>query len=158
MLTSDIIKVKSHHFSGMNFLYQVIVPPRHGHLEHSRIPGMPITAFTHTEVWARTSSHRRTQIVPASLLFDFKVEREYISYIHDGSDTRADSFTVVANQTEIRKQSQPCVVHIHVTPVNDEMPVVAANKGLEVSREISGHSFSTVFLCLGQRQEQSVSV
>lgn len=49
-LTSDIIKVTSRHFSGMNFLYQVTVPPRHGHLEHSRIPGMPITAFTHTEV------------------------------------------------------------------------------------------------------------
>lgn len=62
------------------------------------------------------------------------MEREYISYIHDGSDTQADSFTVVANQTEIRKQSQPCTVHIHITPVNDEMPVVAANKGLKVSR------------------------
>lgn len=68
-------------------------------------------------------------------MFDFKVEREYISYIHDGSDTQDDSFTVVANQTEIRKQSQPCVVHINITPVNDEMPVVAANKGLKVSRE-----------------------
>lgn len=69
------------------------------------------------------------------------MEREYISYIHDGSDTQADSFTVVANQTEIRKQSQPCVVHVNITPVNDEMPVVAANKGLKVSREIPGHSF-----------------
>jgi len=49
-LTADIIKVASHHFAGMNFLYQVIVPPRFGHLEHSRIPGMPINAFTHTEV------------------------------------------------------------------------------------------------------------
>jgi len=49
-LTTDIIKVANHHFSGMNFLYQVIVPPQHGYLEHSRIPGMPISAFTHTEV------------------------------------------------------------------------------------------------------------
>lgn len=49
-LTSRIIKVASHHFSGLNFLYQVIVPPGFGHLEHSRIPGMPINAFTHTEV------------------------------------------------------------------------------------------------------------
>lgn len=49
-LTTNIIKVASHHFAGMNFLYQVIVPPRFGHLEHSRIPGMPITAFTQTEV------------------------------------------------------------------------------------------------------------
>lgn len=49
-LTTDIIKVANHHFSDMNFLYQVMDPPRYGHLEHSRIPGMPITAFTHTEV------------------------------------------------------------------------------------------------------------
>ncbi|KAM9841260.1 chondroitin sulfate proteoglycan 4-like [Aulostomus maculatus] len=108
-LTSDIIKVANHHFSGMNFLYQIIGPPRHGHLEHSRIPGMPITAFTHTEL-----------------------EREYISYIHDGSDTLADNFTIMANQTEIRKHSPPCTVRINVTPVNDETPVVTANQGLKV--------------------------
>ncbi|XP_040053618.2 chondroitin sulfate proteoglycan 4 [Gasterosteus aculeatus] len=108
-LTPDIIKVASHHFSGMNFLYQVITPPRHGHLEHSRIPGMPITAFTHTEL-----------------------EREYISYIHDGSDTLRDNFTIVANQTEIKKNSLPCTGHIKVTPVDDETPVVTTNKGLKV--------------------------
>uniref|UniRef100_UPI003AADBE43 chondroitin sulfate proteoglycan 4-like n=1 Tax=Centroberyx gerrardi TaxID=166262 RepID=UPI003AADBE43 len=108
-LTSDIIKVASHHFSGMNFLYQVLVAPRHGHLEHSRIPGMPITAFTHTEV-----------------------EREYISYIHDGSDTLSDNFTIVANQTEIRKHSLPCAVQINIIPVNDETPVVTANRELKV--------------------------
>ncbi|KAG7228389.1 hypothetical protein CRUP_034443, partial [Coryphaenoides rupestris] len=48
-LTLDIIKVTNHHFRGLNFLYEVIVPPQHGHLEHRRIPGMPISAFTHTE-------------------------------------------------------------------------------------------------------------
>ncbi|XP_075935926.1 chondroitin sulfate proteoglycan 4-like [Anarhichas minor] len=108
-LTTDIIKVANHHFSGMNFLYQIIIPPRHGHLEHSRIPGMPITAFTHKEV-----------------------EHEYISYIHDGSDTLRDNFTLVANQTEIRKHSLPCTAHIKVTPVDDETPVVTTNKGLKV--------------------------
>ncbi|KAM8828482.1 chondroitin sulfate proteoglycan 4-like isoform 2-T2 [Spinachia spinachia] len=108
-LTPDIITVASHHFSGMNFLYQVIAPPIHGHLEHSRIPGMPITAFTHTEL-----------------------EREYISYIHDGSDTLRDNFTIVANQTEINKNSLPCTGHIRVTPVDDETPVVTTNKGLKV--------------------------
>ncbi|XP_062290022.1 chondroitin sulfate proteoglycan 4-like [Scomber scombrus] len=108
-LTPSIIKVTNHHFSGMNFLYQIIIPPRHGHLEHSRIPGMPITAFTHTEV-----------------------EREYISYIHDGSDTLNDNFTIVANQTEIRKHSLPCTVPISITPVNDETPVVTTNRGLKV--------------------------
>ncbi|XP_061590352.1 chondroitin sulfate proteoglycan 4-like [Cololabis saira] len=108
-LTPDIIKVGSHHFAGMNFLYQVIIPPRFGHLEHSRIPGMPITAFTHTEV-----------------------EREYISYVHDGSETLRDNFTIVANQTETKKHSLPSTVHINIIPVNDETPVVTVNRGLKV--------------------------
>ncbi|XP_056157893.1 chondroitin sulfate proteoglycan 4-like [Lampris incognitus] len=108
-LTSDIVKVTSHHFSGMSFLYQVIEPPRHGHLEHSRIPGMPITAFTQTEL-----------------------ERQYISYIHDGSDTLTDNFTLFANQTETRKHSQLCTAHVHISPVNDETPAVTANRELKV--------------------------
>ncbi|XP_057674740.1 chondroitin sulfate proteoglycan 4-like isoform X2 [Corythoichthys intestinalis] len=108
-LTPDIITIDSHHFSGLNFLYQIVIPPRHGHLEHSRIPGMPISAFTHTEV-----------------------EREYISYIHDGSDTVRDNFTIMANLTEHQKHSLPCTIHINVTPVNDETPVVTNNQGLKV--------------------------
>lgn len=69
-----------------------------------------------------------------NLLF-FQVEREYISYIHDGSETLSDNFTIVANQTEIRKHSLPCTVHINVTPVNDETPVVTTNRGLKVGSD-----------------------
>lgn len=68
------------------------------------------------------------------VFFGLQVEREYISYIHDGSETQKDSFTIVANQTEIRKHSLPCVVHVNITPVNDETPVITANKGLKVGR------------------------
>lgn len=64
-----------------------------------------------------------------------QVEREYISYIHDGSDTLRDNFTIVANQTEIRKHSLPCTAHISVIPVNDETPVVTTNKGLKVGSD-----------------------
>ncbi|KAJ0015474.1 hypothetical protein NQD34_009094, partial [Periophthalmus magnuspinnatus] len=109
ILTPDIIKVNSHHFTGMNFLYEVVAPPRHGHLEHSGIPGMSITAFTHSEM-----------------------ERELISYIHDGSETLTDDFNLMANQTEVRKHSLPCTVHIDITPVNDESPTVTVNKGLKM--------------------------
>ena len=63
------------------------------------------------------------------------MEREYISYIHDGSDTLSDSFTVVANQTETGKHSLPRTVHVSVTPVNDETPLVTANEGLKVGGE-----------------------
>lgn len=147
-LTTDIIMVANNHFQGMNFLYQVTVPPRFGHLEHSRIPGMPITAFTHTEVRMNECHLREcfslfwqlfqetnTRAIRGSSLFNFfclQVEREYISYIHDGSETEKDSFTIVANQTEISKHSLPCVAHVNITPVNDETPVVTANNGLKV--------------------------
>ncbi|CAL9683651.1 unnamed protein product [Knipowitschia caucasica] len=108
-LTPDIIKVNGRHFEGMNFLYQVVAPPRHGHLEHSRISGMPISAFTQAEV-----------------------EHEFISYIHDGSETLTDDFILVANQTEVQKHSLPCTVHILITAVNDQRPTVSTNKGLKV--------------------------
>lgn len=66
-------------------------------------------------------------------IISLQVEREYISYIHDGSDTQTDNFTIVANQTEITKHSLPCTVHIDIKPINDETPVVTANRGLKVS-------------------------
>uniref|UniRef100_A0A3Q3JC71 Laminin G domain-containing protein n=1 Tax=Monopterus albus TaxID=43700 RepID=A0A3Q3JC71_MONAL len=92
LLTSDIIKVASHHFSGMSFL-----------------------------------------LLRVKLLsIYFQVEREYISYVHDGSDTQRDNFTIVANQTEIAKHSQPCTVHINIIPINDETPVITVNQGLKV--------------------------
>uniref|UniRef100_A0A3Q2W506 Chondroitin sulfate proteoglycan 4-like n=1 Tax=Haplochromis burtoni TaxID=8153 RepID=A0A3Q2W506_HAPBU len=47
-------------------------------------------------------------------------------------DTLRDNFTIVANQTETRKHSLPCAVHINITPVNDETPVITTNHGLKV--------------------------
>uniref|UniRef100_A0A3B4AXU3 Laminin G domain-containing protein n=1 Tax=Periophthalmus magnuspinnatus TaxID=409849 RepID=A0A3B4AXU3_9GOBI len=60
------------------------------------------------------------------------MERELISYIHDGSETLTDDFNLMANQTEVRKHSLPCTVHIDITPVNDESPTVTVNKGLKM--------------------------
>lgn len=61
-----------------------------------------------------------------------QVEHEFISYIHDGSETTADYFTLLANDTDIRKQSAPQVLHVNVTPVNDEAPVITVNRILRV--------------------------
>lgn len=49
-LTQDVLSVTSRHFSGINFLYTLIEPPRHGHVEHSRHPGVAITSFTRRQV------------------------------------------------------------------------------------------------------------
>uniref|UniRef100_G3NL98 Chondroitin sulfate proteoglycan 4ba n=1 Tax=Gasterosteus aculeatus aculeatus TaxID=481459 RepID=G3NL98_GASAC len=48
------------------------------------------------------------------------------------SETSADCFTVTANDTGLRKQSAPQTVHIQVTAVNDEPPVITANRVLRV--------------------------
>ncbi|XP_023124945.2 chondroitin sulfate proteoglycan 4 [Amphiprion ocellaris] len=108
-LTQDVLKVTNRHFSGINFFYSLTERPQHGHIEHSRHPGVPITTFTRKQV-----------------------EHEFIYYVHDSSETLADNFTVVANDTSLRKQSAAQTVSIQVTAVNDEPPVITANRVLRV--------------------------
>ncbi|XP_077378738.1 chondroitin sulfate proteoglycan 4 isoform X2 [Festucalex cinctus] len=108
-LTKDILEVNNRHFSGINFLFNVTEPPRHGHIEHSRHPGVPLTTFSRRQV-----------------------EHEFIYYVHDSSETLADNFTVVANDTGLRKQSEARTLFVQVTAVNDEPPVITANRVLRV--------------------------
>ncbi|XP_041856359.1 chondroitin sulfate proteoglycan 4 [Melanotaenia boesemani] len=108
-LTQDVLKVTNRHFSGINFFYSLTEPPQHGHIEHSRHPGVAITTFTRRQV-----------------------EHEFIYYVHDSSETLADNFTVVANDTGLRKQSAAQTVYIEVTAVNDEPPVITTNRVLRV--------------------------
>ncbi|XP_041643048.1 chondroitin sulfate proteoglycan 4 [Cheilinus undulatus] len=108
-LTQDVLKVVSQHFAGINFLYSLTQPPKHGHIEHSRHPGIPLTSFSRRQV-----------------------EHEFIYYVHDSSETSSDNFTIVANDTGLRKQSAAQTVYIQVTAVNDEPPVITANRVLRV--------------------------
>ncbi|XP_060894515.1 chondroitin sulfate proteoglycan 4 [Labrus mixtus] len=108
-LTQDVLKVVNRHFSGINFLYSLTDPPKHGHIEHSRHTGIPLTSFSRRQV-----------------------EHEFIYYVHDSSETSSDNFTIVANDTGLRKQSAAQTVYIQVTAVNDEPPVITANRVLRV--------------------------
>ncbi|TTC59080.1 Chondroitin sulfate proteoglycan 4 [Bagarius yarrelli] len=108
-LTQDVIKVTGRHFAEHHIQYRVIEGPHHGHIENSRNPGVPIPSFTRVQV-----------------------EHEFISYVHDGSETTVDNFTLVANDTDVCKQSLPRVVYVSVTPVNHEAPVITVNRILRV--------------------------
>nr|XP_055055897.1 LOW QUALITY PROTEIN: chondroitin sulfate proteoglycan 4 [Misgurnus anguillicaudatus] len=108
-LTEVIIKVTNSHFTGLNFVYYVSEGPLHGRIENSRFPGIPTTYFTKKQV-----------------------EQEFIYYVHDNSETLEDSFTITANDTELRKHSAPWTVYVQVIAVNDESPVITANKVLRV--------------------------
>ena len=49
-LTQEVLRVTNRHFSGINFLYSLTEPPLHGHIEHSRSPGVHLTSFTRRQV------------------------------------------------------------------------------------------------------------
>ena len=51
-------------------------------------------------------------------------------YVHNGSDSTRDRFTLVA-RTE-SKTSVPAAVHVRVIPVDDETPRVVNNTGIRV--------------------------
>uniref|UniRef100_A0A8C4FEJ6 Chondroitin sulfate proteoglycan 4ba n=1 Tax=Dicentrarchus labrax TaxID=13489 RepID=A0A8C4FEJ6_DICLA len=109
-LTQDVLKVTNRHFSGINFLYK------------SQI----IDCF----VPCCCAFKLRVSLI-ISMFFN-QVEHEFIYYVHDSSETSADNFTVVANDTGLRKQSAAQTVYIQVTAVNDEPPVITANRVLRV--------------------------
>uniref|UniRef100_A0A3P8XIH7 Laminin G domain-containing protein n=1 Tax=Esox lucius TaxID=8010 RepID=A0A3P8XIH7_ESOLU len=108
-LTNEVVQVNNRHFSELNIFYNVSQPPCHGHIEHARIHGVAIPSFTRKQVNAG-----------------------HIYYVHDGSDTLADNFTITANDTDVQKYSRPCTVFVSVMPVNDEAPVITANRILRV--------------------------
>ena len=54
----------------------------------------------------------------------------YLQYFHNGADTLSDKFTLVARTST--KTSVPATVNIQIIPVNDEVPRIVNNTGLEV--------------------------
>lgn len=61
-----------------------------------------------------------------------QVEQQMIHYVHDGSETLSDSFVLVANASDMDRQSQPVAFAITILPVNDQPPVLTTNTGLQV--------------------------
>lgn len=56
-----------------------------------------------------------------------------IYYVHDDSEELLDNFTIFANSLELGKQSFPQTLFVTVESINDEAPVITANKILQVS-------------------------
>ncbi|XP_078075471.1 chondroitin sulfate proteoglycan 4 [Mustelus asterias] len=108
-LTEDFIKVASSHFAELNFEYLVMEKPNHGHIENSRFPGLPLLSFTRKQV-----------------------EQEFIYYVHDDSESLQDNFSIMINDTQLRKESLLWTVSVNVTSVNDEPPIITTNKVFKV--------------------------
>ncbi|XP_072461735.1 chondroitin sulfate proteoglycan 4-like [Notamacropus eugenii] len=108
-LLKDFLKIPNHHFVGIDCEFVLVESPKHGYIENSHFPRIKLIKFTRKQV-----------------------EKELIYYVHDGSEELLDSFTVFVNNTELGKQSLPQTLFVTVQPVNDEAPVIVANKILRV--------------------------
>ncbi|XP_035292031.1 chondroitin sulfate proteoglycan 4 [Anguilla anguilla] len=108
-LSEEVIKVPDRRFSAPNLLFTVSSPPQQGRIEHSYFPGIPIITFTRKQV-----------------------EQELIHYVHEGSGALEDSFTVIASDVELRKESLPQTVHVWVAAGKSNAPVITANRILRV--------------------------
>ncbi|NWJ02786.1 CSPG4 protein, partial [Crypturellus undulatus] len=108
-LVEDYLKISSRHFAGLGCDVILVEQPKHGYVENIHIPGIKLTKFTRKQV-----------------------EEELIYYVHDDSEEPTDNFTVIINNTELRKQSLPQTLFVTVIAVNDEAPVIKVNKILQV--------------------------
>ncbi|XP_006888437.1 PREDICTED: chondroitin sulfate proteoglycan 4 [Elephantulus edwardii] len=89
---------------------QVLEPPQHGALRKEEDPqDGTLQAFSWREV-----------------------EQQLIRYVHDGSETLTDSFVLVANASEMNRQSHPVTLTVTVLPVNDQPPILTTNTGLQI--------------------------
>uniref|UniRef100_A0A8D2LRD2 Chondroitin sulfate proteoglycan 4 n=2 Tax=Varanus komodoensis TaxID=61221 RepID=A0A8D2LRD2_VARKO len=110
VLSVDILNIPSTYFTAHHVEFVVLKAPEHGVLQNAERPEEGgLSAFS----WA-------------------EVEHRSIQYVHDGSETLADRFTVLANISELNRQSQPKTVSVNILPSNDEAPVLVVNLGLQI--------------------------
>nr|XP_056705022.1 LOW QUALITY PROTEIN: chondroitin sulfate proteoglycan 4-like [Euleptes europaea] len=109
VLDEDFLKIPTSHFVGLNCEFDLLEPPKHGRIANSHFPGLALTKFSRQQV-----------------------EQGLISYIHDDSEQLLDNFTMVANSTELWKQSLPRMIFVTIRPINDESPRIKRNKVLRV--------------------------
>lgn len=89
--------------------FVLLKPPKHGYVENSHFPRLKLMKFTRKQV-----------------------ENKLICYAYDDSEELLDNFTIFANSSELGKQSFPQTLFVTVESVNDEAPIITANKILQV--------------------------
>ena len=106
-LSTDLIRVDHRHF--LSVMFVIIKAPLHGTLESENQAGRPLLWFSQQQL-----------------------EQGLIYYIHDGTDTTEDTFTIMARQEGGQKKSNPHTIDVRIQPVNDQPPRITNNLGLQV--------------------------
>nr|XP_028561783.1 chondroitin sulfate proteoglycan 4 isoform X1 [Podarcis muralis] len=110
VLSMDILNIPSTYFTALEVEFVIVEPPEHGIFQKVERPEEgSLSAFSWSEV-----------------------EHQLVQYMHDGSESLVDRFTVVANISKHNQESQPRTVYIDILPSNDEAPVLMVNMGLQM--------------------------
>nr|XP_033775490.1 chondroitin sulfate proteoglycan 4 [Geotrypetes seraphini] len=122
VLSSDILSVSNAYFTTFNLEFMVLEQPRNGSIRNAaRHEDNALHVFTWDEV-----------------------EQQLIIYQHDDSESSFDSFTVIANASEIGKWSQPIAVSVAIVLENDESPLLTVNTGLQLWEDTAAEITSAV--------------
>ncbi|KAJ8249385.1 hypothetical protein GJAV_G00234230 [Gymnothorax javanicus] len=108
-LTPDVLNISHPYYSSANIDFVVENPPQHGNIRYLDGDEDDLSFFTWIEV-----------------------QQGLIYYLHDGSETTEDYFTLSASAFEIERSSSYFTISVTVQPVNDEPPKVVHNTGLEL--------------------------
>ena len=79
-----------------------------------------------------------------------QVNAERIYYVHDGSDSIHDDFSLMAISVTSDKKSNPQTIGVTIDPVNDQVPVVTKNKILDVWTGMSFCDLSEIEFCANE--------
>ncbi|XP_052663060.1 LOW QUALITY PROTEIN: chondroitin sulfate proteoglycan 4 [Harpia harpyja] len=109
-LSTGILNIPNAYYTALGVEFRVLKPPQFGTLLNSE---RPEDGGLHSFTWS-------------------EVEKQQIHYRQDGPRAQADSFTLLANTSEMDRQSQPRTLFITILPRSSKGPRLRVNAGLQL--------------------------
>ncbi|NWW95675.1 CSPG4 protein, partial [Rhynochetos jubatus] len=109
-ISTGILNIPSAYYKALGVEFMVLEPPRFGTLLNSE---RPEDGGLHSFTW-------------------IEVEKQQIQYRQNSPRAQADSFTLLANASEMDRQSQPRTLFITILPRGSKGPRLRVNAGLQL--------------------------
>ncbi|XP_015494656.1 chondroitin sulfate proteoglycan 4 [Parus major] len=109
-ISSSILHIPNAYYPALGMQFSVLEPPRFGTLWSSQ---QPEQGGLHSFTWS-------------------EVENQQIQYRQDGPRSLTDSFTILANASEVSRQSHPRTLFITILPRSTKGPRLKVNAGLQL--------------------------
>lgn len=106
VLNKNNLQILSDYYRGKVTEFKIVKQPSHGMLTFGKLKDK-ITRFSYKQL-----------------------EANAVVYVHNGSENLEDSAVIIAIVSD--RESLPSTLKVHVTPVNDETPIILTNSGLDM--------------------------